>query len=284
MTRAADRLRRFRDWIEAVEETWLGWTHPPTRRVLSEVGWRPDSAADYCARCGGSVGPGEERRDTGCASCRGVSVGTDAVVRLGRYRGELREWIRAIKYRGWAEMAETLGRRLGGALGERPAGAIDPRRAVVVPMPMPWQRRVYRGIDHARVIALGAAAELDVPTVSILTKTNGPPQVSLPASDRSRRSGGMRLSRRARRIRLDDMVVVLVDDVRTSGASLKAAARLIRRLRPRRVVAGVLAVTDDPSRRPIAPGRTTRPTPTRVVDGARTGRRRPGGPGPPGSV
>ena len=70
-----------------------------------------------------------------------------------------------------------------------------------------------------------------------------------------RGSGGVRLRRQAGRLRLENAQVILVDDVRTSGASLRAAGRLLRRSRPKWLVAAVLAVTDDRSRlsRPEAP-------------------------------
>ena len=124
----------------------------------------------------------------------------------------------------------------------RDDACFDARRTIVVPMPMPWQRRLYRRIDHAGLIAEAVARVLRVRVYPLLTVSNGPPQVSLSASRRrSRRAVRMRL--RARLPRLDGVVVVLIDDVRTSGGSLNAAARLLRRLGPRLVVAGVLAVS-----------------------------------------
>jgi predicted amidophosphoribosyltransferase len=154
-------------------------------------------------------------------------------------------------------MADALGRRLGAAWARRQErlGGLDPDLTVVVPMPMPWQRRLYRGIDHAGLIAAAVAAELNVGLLAALAKANGRPQVSLPAGQRARGSAGLRLRRRAGRVRLDGVQVILVDDVRTTGASLRAAGRLLRRLGPQRVQAAVLAVTDDRSR-------MTGPTPT----------------------
>jgi predicted amidophosphoribosyltransferase len=249
--RVSRTARQGRDWLESVERTWLGWTFPPTRLVFAETGWVPDDERRYCGRCGASVGPGEAT-PAGCASCRAAPVAADRFVRLGAYSGRLREWVRAIKYRGWAEMADALGRRLGAAVGRCLAlgSDLDPDLTVVVPMPMPWQRRLYRGIDHAWIIAAAVAAELNVGLLAALAKANGPPQVSLPAGHRARGNGGMRLRRRAGRLRLDGAHVILVDDVHTSGASLRAAGRLIRGLGPRRVTAAVLAVTDDRSRLP----------------------------------
>jgi predicted amidophosphoribosyltransferase len=249
-------ILRVRDWLESVERTWLGWSFPPTRLAFAEAGWAPDDESRYCNRCGASVGPGEAM-PAGCALCRGTPAATDRFVRLGAYSGRLREWVRAIKYRGWAEMADALGRRLGAAVRrcQVPPGDLDHDLTVVVPMPMPWQRRLYRGIDHARLIAAGVAAELGVGLLPALAKANGPPQVSLPAGHRARGDSGLRLRRRAMRLRFDDAHVILVDDVRTTGASLRAAGRLVRRLRPRWVTAAVLAVTDDRSRRPADPVR-----------------------------
>ncbi|HWB18803.1 MAG TPA: phosphoribosyltransferase family protein, partial [Phycisphaerales bacterium] len=37
---------------------------------------------------------------------------------------------------------------------------------------------------------------------------------------------------------------ILVDDVRTTGASIRAAARLLRALKPAKIIAAVLAVSD----------------------------------------
>lgn len=253
MPTLARRRDQLREWLVSVEQAWIGWSLAPPARVLAAEAWNPDAPATYCHRCGGSVGAGESTPQ-GCGSCRGHSICTDRVIRLSAYRASMRTWVRAIKYRGWAEMAVSLGERLGMAVAAalRDDDCFDAQRTVVVPMPMPWQRRLYRGIDHARLIADGAARALGVPVRQLLAVGNGPPQVSLSsAGRRTRRGVRMRLRPRAARLRLPDVVVVLVDDVRTSGGSLNTATRLLRRLGPRRVVAGVLAVTDDPSRREV---------------------------------
>lgn len=237
-------------WLEAVEEEWLGWSFPPTRRAIAEAGWSPDDPDRYCRRCGGSVGAGEVTA-RGCGLCRDKGAATDAIVRLGAYEGRLREWVRAIKYRSWAEMADALGRRLGHAVPRVTASA---SRLVVVPMPMPWQRRLYRGIDHARLISNGMAAAIRAPVLPILSQANGAPQVVLSASRRPRRGARFAVTRRGRGISLEGVHAVLVDDVLTTGATIRAAARLLRGLGSDRVIGAVLAVTDDPTRRSLHAG------------------------------
>ena len=246
MTRiSAPSPRKIRRWLEMVERTWLGWSLPPARRAIGDARWQPDDPQRYCGLCGVSVGR-DEVTPRGCASCRGTSPATDRVIRLGPYADPLGEWVKSIKYRQWDQLGRELGRRLGKSISAALAGTAGGGGAgyLVVPMPMPWQRRLYRGIDHARVIAGGVAAELHAPLLALLAQANGPPQVSQSATQRSRNSGRMRLKRSARLLPLDARTIILVDDVRTSGASLETAARLIRRLGAARVVAGVLAVAD----------------------------------------
>ena len=127
---------------------------------------------------------------------------------------------------------------------------LTPARAAIVPMPMPWQRRLYRGIDHAQVIAAGVAAPLRCPVIRPLARANGPPQVSKPPFDRKRTGGrGLRLRRRIGGWDLAGLEILLVDDVRTTGASIRAAVRILRRLRPKQIVVAVLAVSDAAARR-----------------------------------
>jgi predicted amidophosphoribosyltransferase len=240
-----------RTYLDALTEQWIGWSMPPVVRAIEDAGWAPDRPDVYCRRCGSSVGPGEATGD-GCGSCRGRPALGDGVVRLGAYAGPLREWVLAIKYRGWAEMGVRLGRALGQSLAD--SGLANPGRCVVVPIPMPWQRRLYRGIDHARVIAGGAADVLDAPLLSVLARSNGVPQVALRASQRRHRGAlGLRLRRRLGGWPLGPWQVVVIDDVRTSGSTLRAASRVLRVLRPQRVLVGVLSAADEPARR--APGR-----------------------------
>jgi predicted amidophosphoribosyltransferase len=243
---AATRLLAIADDI-ATEI--LGETLPPPARVIAAAGWRPDDAGDYCGRCGVSAGPGAATSD-GCAVCRATPRVCDLIVRLGAYEDPLRTWIRQVKYGGrWFEMGQLLGRRLGAIMRER---GVEPDRAVVVPMPMPWARRAQRGIDHARVLADGVGRGLGAPVLPLLRRRAAIPQASLSRGLRRRGGRGVHLARSPPR--LAGLDAILVDDVLTTGATLRAAARQVRRLGPERVCGAIAAVTDPPGR-----GRPRRP-------------------------
>ena len=108
---------------------------------------------------------------------------------------------------------------------------------------MPWQRRIYRGIDHSKVTAHSMARVLHAPVASVLAKSIQAPQVTLTPSERRRAGGrGMRVRRQLGGWRLAGVHVLLVDDVRTTGASLKAAVRLLRTMKPERIICCTLAV------------------------------------------
>jgi len=252
--------KRWRHHFDDVTKQWIGWTLPPPELAIADVGWHADGRDGWCHRCGDSVGVGEATRN-GCGTCRdGAELDggiADGVIRLGTYTDDLMHWVQQIKYARWSEMAEHLGRALGRQI--LALNCVEPDRAVVVPMPMPWPRKFYRGIDHAREIAQGVAAELHAPIADMMRKRMQMPQVKLSPSER-RRAGRRGLSIRRRFTLassshsilgwdLHDLHVIVIDDVRTTGATLLGATRVLQRLKPAKIVCGVLAVSDSTARR-----------------------------------
>jgi ComF family protein len=150
----------------------------------------------------------------------------------GHYDGALRQIIHAFKY----ERRRSLGRPLGAMLK---AGAGERLQATdcAVPVPLsPW-RRLHRGFNQAADLA-GA---LDLPVVHALWRTRAtPPQTGLSAAARRRNvAGAFRLSPllspRRREMLLAARVIVLVDDVMTTGATLAACADVLERAGAREV-------------------------------------------------
>jgi ComF family protein len=141
----------------------------------------------------------------------------------GEYDGALRDVIHAFKYRGRRSLAAPLARMMAAAGADILDGA-----DCAVPVPLhPW-RRLRRGFNQAADLAVA----LDVPVVHALWRLEATPaQSGLTSRERQRNvRDAFRLSpllgRRRRAI--TGGVVVLIDDVRTTGATLEACARVLK--------------------------------------------------------
>lgn len=103
-----------------------------------------------------------------------------------------------------------------------------PNNALLVPVPLSGRRRRRRGFNQSEAIArhLGMLTGVPVATEVITRVRDTPPQVSLPASARMRNMTDAFAV--PSRISLIGRTVCLVDDVRTTGATLEAAAAALR--------------------------------------------------------
>jgi ComF family protein len=143
---------------------------------------------------------------------------------IGHYEGTLRDVLHALKYDG----RRSIGPRLSRLMAAEARGVLDDADAVV-PVPLHARRRRERGFNQADDLSRG----LGLPLIHALRRARPtPPQVGLTAEERRenvrnafelRRSYGLLANPP-----LQGKVIVLVDDVATTGATLEACARVLR--------------------------------------------------------
>jgi ComF family protein len=193
-----------------------------------------------CAVCGDPLPSWRtvSRAMARCARCRRGRTAVAASRAAGGYDGPLRAMLHALKYDGRRSLARPLGRLMRAAGGD-----LLPDACCAVPVPLhPW-RRLRRGFNQAADLA----AALDLPVTHALRRARAtPPQTGLCATARRRNVRGAfvlspLLSRRRHAALLEDRVVVLVDDVRTTGATLEACARVLESAGAREVRALTVA-------------------------------------------
>jgi ComF family protein len=172
----------------------------------------PRCACCHCTLESPSAGPV-------CARCW-----EDVRTADGRYDGALRQVIHALKYDG----RRSLARPLAEMLRERHHAALE-AACCVVPVPLFAWRRLRRGFNQANELA----AHLDRPIVHALWRVRPTAsQTGLTAHARRRNvRGAFRvsplLSAQTRARFITDAVVVLVDDVMTTGATSSACADVL---------------------------------------------------------
>jgi len=169
------------------------------------VCWMP-GAGDVCGRCR------SQPFAFGAARCPFV------------YDGAAREAIHALKYRGVSTVAEVMARAMAECLEEW-----APQAAALVPVPLTGGRRRSRGYNQSEMLARELSRLSGLPVVAdVLLRRRGAPPQARAVDEAARRANVAD----AFTVRQRDPLagpLLLVDDVMTSGATLDACARTLRR-------------------------------------------------------
>lgn len=223
---------------------WLDWVLPNfclacrEERVSSSLGLctpclkqlspRPLAPCPLCGR------PNPGSSQGACGPCRLQPPPWQELFWLYSYTSPLTEVIAHLKFRRLFYLARPLGETLGESMPHHLLADY------VLSVPTPWFRRVRRGLDVAREIAQGVSHSTGIPYARALTR-------SLSSTAQKGKSRGLRLRLSPQEFRVHPSIsgqsILLVDDVITTGGTLRACTTALRQAGATSVITAVIGRT-----------------------------------------
>ena len=223
---------RLRQLLGTLAADTLDLLFPPRCLHCARAGWLfcPACAqlvqpigVQICAQCGRP----QPTAIPQCAQCRLLPTPTLTQVRIAaRYETPLREAIHALKYQDRRELAMPLARYLVAtalvAPWRTPAGAVDG----VIPVPLHERRLAERGYNQSELLAQAFCLRLQLPlrTTWLRRQRSTQSQVGLTAVERQHNMDNAFMATTA----VLGQRILLIDDVYTTGATMRACATALR--------------------------------------------------------
>jgi ComF family protein len=197
----------------------------------------PKLLPPFCARCSQPF----EGAITGsfvCANCHDRVLHFESAVAAYRSRGVVRQLIHRFKYGGEIHLRHLLGKWLCETLADlRLAGR---RFDCIVPVPLHSARERARGFNQAQLLAEMLARHTHLPARRLLERIRyTATQTRLDRRERMENLAGAFRLRRASNVQ--ELRVLLVDDVLTTGSTLSECARVLKEAGARSVHAATVA-------------------------------------------
>ena len=207
----------------------------PTRGCVCQSCWQAirHFTPPLCGVCGDPL-PSWRRISLQCSTCPRCRRRPHELTRslaIGDYDGPLRAIVHALKY----DRRRSLARPLAALLAHHGASVLC-GADVAVPVPLHRSRKRARGFNQAADIARC----LPIPSVHVLKRVRSTvSQTDLPAARRHANVRNAFALRRGQHV--TGLVVVLVDDVSTTGATLESCARVLKEAGAREIRALTVA-------------------------------------------
>ncbi|MBA2706486.1 MAG: ComF family protein [Gemmatimonadaceae bacterium] len=194
--------------------------------------------APACQRCAMPL----SQDNAPCPYCTNRGIRPFAtILRLGIYEEPLKDLIHHMKYhKKWA-----LGEHLASRLAKSPrVKQLITDDKIILPVPLHYFRQISRGYNQADVIARRLASHFGCQVkYPVKRSRNTAPQAQIHAqADRKQNLKNAFALKHPRSI--TGRHVIIVDDVMTSGNTLRALARTLFPARPASISAVVLAIAD----------------------------------------
>lgn len=182
----------------------------------------------FCLKCGRRItDEGEEY----CSSCRSDAFAFDAGRCTFVYHSGIGEAIKWVKEEGTREFVEFFGK----AAAERHGSFIeDIRPDAIVPVPMDRRKERMRGFNQAELIADSLSRHINVPVKKLLIKSGK-------TKDQKKLNRQQRAQNLSKAFTADSSVkeiperVLLTDDIFTTGSTVNACARALKKIGVKKV-------------------------------------------------
>ena len=204
-----------------------GAHEPETFRFVCWDCWSDAAKVEppFCDLCGDPVA-GSVDHDFICYSCSAEKPAFEGARSAARYDGVVGEALRQLKYEKALWLVPDLAEVLHSCLQAEYSSL---RFDLIVPVPLHHVRRRERGYNQSAVLARELARRIGAKNGSGVLRRIRPTttQTNLTAPDRLSNVKGAFESRRANR--LAGRRVLLVDDVMTTGATVNACAKALKK-------------------------------------------------------
>jgi len=230
------------DFLAAVLEGVLSLIFPPRCEICNLLqepivcarcreAFRPITEP-FCRQCGLPFDPLAQSHPI-CVACQDDPPPFDAARAAGLYADELRRAIHLFKYDGVRALAGPLGDFMAETM------ALPFEIECLCPVPLHPAREQMRGYNQSHLLAdeLGRHWDLPVETGLLQRVINTTPQMRLPADERKKNVRGAFTAAGP----VQGRTIGLVDDVFTTGSTLRECSRVLKRAGAMRVLVITIA-------------------------------------------
>ncbi len=192
-------------------------------------------ASDYCRSCGREVSAFGIVNGR-CGFCQDKHFHYDGIVRAGLYETTFRSLILAFKF---SEKTELLARLAAMLKQTVTAGGFYDEIEMVVPVPLHWRRKLWRGYNQSYLLAKQIKLKDKAVSTDLVRIRNTQQQWDLTPPQRRRNVKGAFAVRKGHPF--IGKTILLVDDISTSGATLNECAKMLKAAGAKKVYTAVLA-------------------------------------------